>query len=58
MRELREMGLYIDEHRDFNEAMVEEREKRAKFKPHKRYNKNKLLGEDVTWSRDDQWQPK
>merc|ERR1711951_29416 len=24
MRELREMGLYIDEHRDFNEAMVEE----------------------------------
>ena len=58
MRELREMGLYIDQHRDFNEAMQLEREKRGKPKPSRKFNTQKLRGEDVTWSRDEKWEPK
>ena len=56
MRELREMGLYIDQHRDFNEAMQLEREKRGKPRPFRKFNDKKLRGEDETWSRDEKWE--
>merc|ERR1711887_418552 len=56
LKEIREMGLYIDEHRDFKEEMIRMREGRGtKAKPptHKNKRDIKWKGEGVTWSKDE-----
>ena len=54
LKEIREMGLYIDEHRDFKEEMVRLREGRGKMaKPAKKHSSKKWKNEGITWSKDD-----
>merc|ERR1711990_773113 len=55
LKEIREMGLYIDEHRDFNEMMYQIREETDRGKPYKLYSKKKWKNEDITWSKDPNW---
>ena len=57
MRELREMGLFIDEHRDFNEGMQASREALGKVAKPVRHRKKPALNEGITWSREDNWEP-
>ena len=57
LRELREMGLYIDQHRDFNEGMEANREALGKMAKPARFMKKPALYEGVTWSREDNWEP-
>ena len=55
LKEIREMGLYIDEHRDFNEMMHQIREETDRPRPYKVYSKKKWKNEDITWSKDPNW---
>lgn len=51
------MGLYIDEHRDFNEGMQANREALGKVAKPVRHKKKPALNEGITWSREDNWEP-
>ena len=54
LKEIREMGLYIDEHRDFKEEMVRMREGRgSKAKPPSQQSSKKWKNEGITWNKDD-----
>merc|ERR1711953_264381 len=54
LREIREMGLYIDEHRDFKEEMVRMREGRgSKAKPPSKHSSKKWKNEGTTWNKND-----
>ena len=53
MRELREMGLYIDEHRDFNEGMAFLREGKGKERKKQKFAEKPKLHEGKTWGRED-----
>ena len=58
LREIREMGLYVDEQRDFQEEMEFMRHAKGKGKPFKKLEETpmgkqgrKPRGEGVTWHR-------
>ena len=54
LKEIREMGLYIDEHRDFKEEMVRMREGRgSKAKAPSKQSSKKWKNEGITWNKDD-----
>ena len=52
LSEIREMGLYIDEHRDFNELMIADRIGRGKEPKPKTHSTKKWKYEDETWTKD------